>query len=569
MKTYTARPVVSETSRKELQEYSDIVAHILFHRGITSTSAAREFLNPDYATGLHDPFLMKDMEKAVVRILTAIKNNERVVIFSDYDADGIPGAVILSDFFKKINFNNFSNYIPHRHDEGFGLNSNAIEEWVKENVKLVITIDCGIASVKEVTAISKHAIDVIVTDHHEPGTELPEAFAIVDAKQSDDMYPYKMLCGAGVVYKLVQAILSRDRFSLKEGQEKWFLDMAGLATLADMVPLNGENRVLATFGLKVLRKSPRPGIVALCSKLGIQQAQITEDDIGFSIVPRINAASRMGESYDAFRLLSSNDPVEARALAKHLDTINDERKGTVAAMVREVKKIIAERETVESMKKVIVIGNPKWRPSLLGLVANSLVDEHSRPVFLWGRDGEENIKGSCRAGEGASVIAIMEKAKHALLEYGGHNASGGFSVAHDVVHKLEEELVRAYESLPQREKVQEDFIDAHLDLKDVTMKLYSSFEALSPFGVGNPKPIFMFRGVIPSEVKLFGKEKNHLELSFDIGKNKPLHAIGFFMKPEDFDTPPVAGTAVNLVATLEKSLFRGFAELRLRIIDIV
>ena len=359
----------------------DLVDHLLHYRNIREPEEKHGFLNPNYDLQTHDPFLLKDAEKAARRIIKAIENNEKVVVYSDYDGDGIPAGVVYHDFFKKIGFKNFINYIPHRHNEGFGLNVEAVEQFVKDGVKLLITLDCGISDVEAVRVGSEKGIDIIITDHHEPHEELPPAFAIVDHKQKDCNYPEKILCGSGVGFKLIQAILKINRFGLKEGQEKWFLDMVGLATLSDMVPLVGENRVFAGYGLMVLRKSPRKGLMRLLSHLKIAQRFLTEDDVGFMITPRINAASRMGVPMDAFRLLATDDDEEAHKYVEHLDKINNERKGTVAAIVKEVKKIINERHR-DNPRSVIVVGNPEWRPSLLGLVANTCSEEFGRPAFL-------------------------------------------------------------------------------------------------------------------------------------------------------------------------------------------
>jgi len=577
---------------------------------------AEAFLNPDYERDIHDPFLLPDMEKAVERILQAIEKKEKIVIYSDYDADGIPGGVILHDFFEKIGHKNFTNYIPHRHDEGFGLNDEAIAEFKKEKVDLIITVDCGIADVTEAEKIKKSKIDLIITDHHEPKDKLPKAVAVVDAKRTDSKYPFKDLCGAGVAYKLVQAILTKLKSSeylshltrtnhskdipnssasgiveIKDGWEKWLLDMVGIATLSDMVPLVGENRALAYYGLKVLRKTPRLGLLKLFRLLKIESKDITEDDIGFSISPRINAASRMGSPADAFKLFVAKTDEEADVCAKHLDHINNERKGVVASLVKEVRKIMKERlmndplggpQGEDASKKVVVIGNPEWKPSLLGLVANSLVDDHNRPVFLWGRDGGNILKGSCRGDGCVSTLDLMNEVEAGIfIEFGGHNMSGGFSVVQEKVHLLEEKLQMAYEKviLKGTIAVEETVADAKLSFDDVNVENYRLIEKLAPYGVGNPKPLFLFEHVVVENVKMFGKETNHLELIFKNSHGKTVKAIGFFMRNyyplvllegnnEAEEREIKAGDTINLLANFEKSTFRGFNELRLRIVDL-
>jgi len=263
MSSYSFRKKVPHGVSKNLEAYPELVQELLFSRGIETAKEAEEFLNPDYTKHVHDPFLIKDMEKAVLRILLAMEQNEKIVIYSDYDCDGIPGGVILHDFFKKINYENFENYIPHRHEEGYGLNLSAIESCAESNTKLLITVDCGITDVVPVTRANELGIDVIITDHHLVGKKLPPAYAILNSKQEDDSYPFDLLCGAGVAFKLVQGLLEKGSFNVTQGWEKWLLDMAGLSTIADMVPLVGENRVLAYYGLKVLRKSPRLGLQQL------------------------------------------------------------------------------------------------------------------------------------------------------------------------------------------------------------------------------------------------------------------------------------------------------------------
>lgn len=571
-KKYALREPIPEKIDKLFEAHSPLVRSLLYSRGIEDLDTAEHFLNPKYES-LHDPFLLKRMDRATDRILKAIKENEKIAIFSDYDADGIPGGVALHDFFKKISYDNFINYIPLRNEEGFGLNHDAIDNIASQGVKLVITIDCGITDVEQVETANKHGMDVIITDHHIPGKVLPPAFAIVNPKQTDCEYPEKMLCGSGVIFKVIQALIIKGKekgeIDIKDGHEKWLLDMVGLATLSDMVPLLGENRILSYFGMKVLQRSPRVGLLKLLSLLKINQTTLTEDDIGFMITPRINAASRMGIPLDAFKLLSTIDEVEAGMLAEHLNNKNDERKGVVGSMIKEVKKRIEGSDT--EMKHVLVFGNPEWKPSLLGLVANSFGDEHSRPVFFWGRNGDEDglIKGSCRAGGDTDIVKLMEKVKDVFVDYGGHKGAGGFSILQENIHTLEQRLNEAFVELLNEHKIIEDtLLDKKLSLDDVNWNTYSSVEKFAPFGLDNPKPLFLFENITVSATKLFGKEKNHLELKFKNSKGKDVTAIAFFQTGEKFPVSIKEGSSINLVATLEKSVFRNFPELRLRIVDI-
>ena len=528
----------------------------LFDTLLKSRSFAPEELKPDYSS-LHDPLLLPDMERARDRVLKAIKSGEHITIFSDYDADGIPGAVVLSDFFNRIGYKNVSFYIPHRHDEGFGLNSDFVESC---ELGLLITVDCGIADYAEVEHANARGIDVIITDHH-LAERLPEAYAIVNPKREDSKYPFKELCGASLAYKLVQAILAKERFGLKEGVEKWSLDMVGIATLSDMVPLVGENRILAKFGLDVLRKSPRPGLQALFRKLRMDQHYITEDDVTFMITPRINVASRMGEPEDAFNLLSTTSEVEAERYAEHLEKINKERKGLVGSMVKSAKH---ELENRELMREVIVIGNPDWKPSLMGLVASALVDEYERPAFVFGRDGDGVLKGSCRSYNGYNLFELMSACKESFIEFGGHKGAGGFSITLEQVGELEERLSEVVKSSPPAPLL--DLGEGgviSISISDIGEDLWKTVAQFAPFGMSNEKPVFKIKDAPIKSVRQFGKTAEHLEIVLGNG----VKAIAFFSTPTTYCLLPTT-TTCHLCGTLEKSYFMNRPEIRLRIVDI-
>ncbi len=550
-----------------MQNHTELLQTLLKNRGIEGEIEISKFLNPSYERDFFDPYLMKDMEKTCVRIFAAIEANEKIVIYADYDADGIPGAVILSSLFKKIGYQNFEVYLPQRNSEGYGLNMSAIEEFRDKNIKLLITIDLGITAIAEVAQAEVDGIDVIITDHHLPHETLPRAYAILNPKV--DNYPEKMLCGAGVVFKLIQGFIKKygEYFKIKDGWEKWMLDMAGLATLSDMVPLLGENRAIAYFGIKVLRKSPRPGLQKLLAKINLDQRYLSEDDIAFMVVPKLNAASRMDDPMRAFELLATNDVVEAGVLANHLTKINDERKLIVAGIMREVKKKFEIRE----IKEVIVVGNPLWRVGVLGLVAGKIMDEYNKPVFVWGKDENDMIKGSCRSPGSVSIVELMTKNKDSFLEYGGHELAGGFTAHIDKIHFLEDVLSNSFHDVKRVvENIGELKGDFVCDLGYVNMKNWKEIEKMAPFGIGNPKPTFKFKNIKIEKIKKFGKNGSgeHLEITFsDVGKNKAV-AISFFSGHDSFNVPISEGLNVDLLATFDLSRFRGREELRLRIIEI-
>ena len=550
-----------------MEKYHNLLRTILEKRGIQNAKDTDIFLNPDYERDLHDPFLMRDMDHACTRMFEAIEKKEKIIIYADYDCDGIPGAVILQDLFKKVNYENYEVYIPGRNSEGYGLNMEALEQFSKNKTKLLITIDLGITAIKEVKQAKKYGIDVIITDHHlSKETGLPDAYAILNPKVDD--YPEKMLCGAGVIFKFVQGFIKKygEYYKVKNGYEKWMLDMAGLATLSDMVPLVGENRAIAYFGMKVLRKSPRPGLIRLFKKINIDQRHLVEDDIVFMITPRLNAASRMDDPKRAFELLSTNDEINADILANHLSKINDDRKNIVIQIMREINKKLSIREK----REVLVIGNPLWRVGVLGLVAGKLSDEHKKPVFVWGKDENDIIKGSCRSDGSVSVVELMTHTKEHFLEFGGHELAGGFSVDSEKIHFLEEVLSLSFHKVKKIVEINEIKYDMKLNLDKVNMKTWREIEKLAPFGIANPKPIFLFEGVKIDKIKKFGKNGSgeHLEILFlDSSKNK-VKAISFFSNLQSFKIPISENIKVNLLATFDLSRFGGKIELRLRIVDI-
>ena len=567
---------------------SDLLDTLLQKRGITAEQADF-FLNPDYKRDLHDPFLMRDMEKACLRLYSAIEAGEKIVVYADYDCDGIPGAVILNDLFILLGYKNYEIYIPQRNSEGYGLNLAAIKKFADSGVKLIITVDLGITAVEEVAQAEVGGMDVIITDHHLPHEILPRAYAILNPKT--DEYPEKMLCGAAVVFKFVQGFLKKygGYFKIKEGEEKWMLDRAGLGTLSDMVPLTGENRAIAYFGMKVLRKSPRPGLQKLLAKMNIDQRYLSEDDIGFMVTPRLNAASRMDDPMRAFELLATGDVAEGGALANHLSKINDERKSIVTGIMREVNKTFEKRETSD-LREVIVVGNPEWRVGILGLVAGKICDAHKKPVFVWGKDENDCIKGSCRSDGSVSVVELMTETRESFIDFGGHELAGGFTVHSDKIHFLEETLSLNFKkittsslghsSLNKEEKNPPLLVeegkrggDLKLSLADVNMKNWKEIEKLAPFGLGNPKPVFLFEGVKIEKLKKFGKNGSgeHLEIIFSDQKEdrqSKAVAVSFFANVDSFKKTLAEGISVNLLATFDLSRFRGREELRLRIIEI-
>lgn len=575
---------LSEKLREELAAYDDLTAALLARRGIVTRADAEKFLNPSYDLHLHDPFLMIDMEKAARRFADAILSGEKIAVWSDYDCDGIPGAVLLHDFLQKAGAN-FENYIPHRHLEGYGMNVPGVEKLARERgVTLIVTVDSGITDLVPVARANELGVDVIVTDHHlpsfaeaaegKPVPVLPPAYAVLNPNaREDENYPFKGLCGSGVAWKLVCATLAIEpelREKIPEGWEKWLLDMVGLATIADMVPLIDENRLLATYGLLVLRKSPRIGLQKLLRAMRVDQRKITEDDIGFMLAPRVNAASRMGEARDAFTLFTTENENEADALAKHLEKLNRQRRAEAGAITRAVHARLKERE----VKSVIALGDPAWRPSLLGLVANTLAEEFERPVFLWGREGSGALKGSFRSGGSVEMMELLRTSENIFAQFGGHAAAGGFTLIDSEVFYFEERVVAAYERLAAASSENDPLLehaDAILVPEEVGGSYLTKIERLAPFGQQNPKPVFLLRDVLVREISHFGKAEEHLKIKIDShGGQRSIDAVTFFVKgPLKRVAETLArGNRVHLLAHLERDTFSRNAPVRLRLLDI-
>jgi single-stranded-DNA-specific exonuclease len=399
-----------------------------------------------------------------------------------------------------------------------------------------------------------------------------------------------MLCGAGTAFKLVQALIAapakssfaspaelaslrqasasaKDLFAgAASGWEKWLLDMAGLATLSDMVPLVNENRIIAYYGMKVLQKTQRPGLQALFQKSGINLNYLTETDIVFSITPKLNAASRMAHPDDAFKLLATKNQGVGLVAAEHLSKLNDERKKIVATIMREVHKKIIARKTEYGLPNILVIGDPAWPAGILGLVASKIIEEYSVTTFVWGSEGE-SIKGSCRGVGDVSVVKLMQRVSHLLTQFGGHEEAGGFTATRETIHFLEDAFNTTYQETKHETSKQVIGIsyDTELDLADVTMDHYAALRQMAPFGLGNPKPIFAFKNITVQSVNQFGKTKEHLEVVL----SSKVRAISWYATPTSFTYPIEAGKTITLLAEFDHSVFRGKEELRLMIVDVL
>lgn len=542
---------------------------MLSSRGIKTEEEKKKFFNPDYERDLGDPFKMRDMNKAVRRILSAIKKNEKVIIFGDYDADGVCASAILHDFFKKIGFDNFEVCIPDRNNEGYGLNMTAIDEFINKKVNLVITVDCGITDYEEVEKLNEAGIDTVVLDHHLEPDKLPRAAAVVDTKQEKDNYPFKIFVGAGVAFKTVQALIKKGsasrRINIIPGWEKWLLDLVAIATVADMFPLVGENRVLVFYGLQVLKKTQRPGLLSLFKNSGVSQKHATEDDIAFTLAPRINIASRMDHANVSYSLLTTESFEEADWASRHLNELNNERKETVGIIVSEIdRRLAAKKEPLG----IIIEGDLSWNTAgLLSLAANRILENYGKTVFLWGKTAAGIIKGSCRSDGSVNLVELMKAmSEGTFLESGGHALASGFSLTEDKIGELEKELPKIYQKIKQPMEENVIWIDKEISLEELDNSFLDNLEKFSPFGIGNPKPVFLLKGLKIFNFKEFGNGGIHLQLDFQKESGKIISAIGFFMTKEKFNLRKE--DTIDLLASVERNNFRGSDDLRLRIVDI-
>lgn len=545
----------------------DLEKQLLFYRGIKTEEDAEKFFNSDYERDLRDPFEFSQMEKIVGRIAKAVESDEKIVIFGDYDADGICSCVVFHDFFKKIGFENFQVYIPDRNKEGYGLNFKAIDEFIKQKINLIVTVDCGITDYQEIKKANREGIDVIITDHHLIPPEPPPALAILDPKIEQEDYPFKDFCGAGLAFKVVSALVKNEAFKIIPGWEKWLLDVVAIATVADMFSLTDESRIFVSCGLKVLKKTRRPGLLSLFKKLQIDKLNITEDDIGFLIAPCINVASRFDHATISYSLLTTDSHEEAESLSQKLIEINNERKKITDEMFR---KIDAELSQIDVLPEVIVLGDESWQLGILPVLANKVLEKYNRPVLLWGRGGSDiEIKGSCRSNGRINLVELLREIGDKIFaEFGGHAVAAGFTAKEGKIKDLNKEVEQAHQKISHYEiEPSALWLDADLNLENIDWNLVSLLDRFRPFGTGNPKPIFFLSNLEVENSRAFGNGGIHLEISFKKHSGEIMRAIGFFMQ-QKLDFAIEKGAKVDLAAFVEKNTFNGRTELRLRIVDI-
>ena len=487
-------------------DLEEITERILFSRGIDSPEKREAFFHPDYEKDLPDPFLLGDMDKAVERIGQAIKQKEKVCVYGDYDADGVSASVLLKDVLDQLGLENFY-YIPDRNKEGYGLNLAALEYIKSQGASLIITVDSGISSREEAAKARELKLDVIITDHHHPPEALPEAVAVINPKKPGDRYPFKELAGVGVAFKLAQALFGKFSPAKKE-QTKWLLDLVALGTIADCVPLLGENRTLVKYGLIVLSKTRRIGFQQLFSvgRMAISSdCAPTGDQVAFQLAPRINAAGRMDHANTACALLSCSvgEEAQARVLALEIEDQNQRRKKVTDQIMKEIESRIGSQKEKD---RLILEFASHWEMGVVGLVAGKVADKYNRPTFvLQEKDGL--IKGSGRSAGGFNLIKALEKNAAFLEKYGGHSQAAGLAMKKENLNvfkkKLEEEIASAGISDWDKKAL----VDLIIQPEEITEKLLRELSFFEPFGEGNRPPLFFMEKAEVVDGKTIGKEK--------------------------------------------------------------
>ncbi len=544
---------------------------VLLERLKLDAQTSKSFLEPEYKLG--DLFAFTDMKRGVERLYKAVTTGEHIGIYADYDCDGIPGAVVLVDLFKKLGMmDRVHVYIPDRHDEGYGVSVRGINALEEKGITLMITVDVGITALAEIADAQSRGIDVILTDHHAPlltpphqgGGEasFPAAYAVVHPAKGD--YINQDPCGAAMAFYFVCAFLEsyRKEFEIPEGWEKWLLDLVGFATLSDMVPLVGENRMLALYGLHVMKKTRRIGLQTLLAKNNINLAYLTETDLTFTLAPRLNAASRMDSPMLAFELLSTDDPIRAMEIVKILDEINDLRKTLVARITKAAHGSLEHRSIANELPAIVVVGNPEWRPAVLGLVANKLQESYGRSFFVWGEAGDGSIKGSCRMiDEHHAALLFQALPEGVMLHAGGHQAAGGFSVSKEQVHFLEQALNDAISKVNHNGNGKSDHEAISFPLVATTPRHLAIVRKFAPFGTGNTEPSFLFQDAQIQSVKMFGKNKEHIEV---VVRDSTGTATAFtFFATDALINQLTEGRTVSFIGTIEAG-WRGGVRIRIK-----
>ncbi len=570
-KIWKINKVAPKNFFEKFPEYSRLTLQLLWDRGLRTQEAIDEFFSPDYDQDLHDPFLLKDIKLVIKRIDQAARNKEKVVIFADYDADGICGGVIISEIFRTLGIEP-NVYIPDRNKEGYGLNLNAIRRIAEQGTNLIITVDCGITDFEEVKLANKLGIDVVIIDHHEVPPKLPQAFAIIDPKRKGDKYPFKGLAATGVAFKVLQAFFRTKKISTQ--QEKWLLDLVAIATVTDSMILLSENRTLVKYGLIVLSQTKRVGLKELMRAAGIKpvfnpqtlETNLNSYTLGFILGPRINAASRIDHGSTAYKLLTAITEKEAKEISLKLEQKNRERQRATERILKEARN---RALSYCKRKKVIFEGDEEWIAGIIGLVAQKLTEEFCRPCFLYQKFKEMSI-GSARGIIGFNVVEALTNCRKYLLEFGGHPGAAGFRILNKNIKNFHRALERyVNRKIKPEQMIPYLYIDAEIGADDLNWLNFSQLEKFAPFGELGPAPLFLLREAKVVGMSSVGNNGCHIKLLIEKEARegtKRFKAIGFGLS--DFCDKIKIGDKIDIVFEFIVNEWNGNRELQLKIIDI-
>jgi len=539
---------------------SSTICTVLTERGISDFEKAKQYFRPQLSE-LHDPWLMKDMQKAVQRIITAFEKKEKILVFGDYDVDGTTSVACMFQFLCKIhNPELLDFYIPHRYREGYGISKIGIDFAKENDFSLIISLDCGIKSVDLIAYAKNLSIDFIVCDHHLPDEEIPDAVAILNPKQKDCNYPYKELCGCGVGFKLITAL--SQQFNIEEEHYHCYLDLVATAIAADIVPMTGENRILAYYGLQKINSNPNPGMKALI-QLGNIQKKLTINNVVFVIAPRVNAAGRMDDARKAVQLFIEPEYEKALAFAEMLHSDNSDRKEADASITEEALEIIKDDENLIN-KKTTVVFKDHWHKGVVGIVASRLIETYYRPTIVLTQSGDI-AAGSARSVPGFNLYEAIHACREYLLGYGGHFAAAGLSLLPENIAALTnkfEEVVAA--TIDPQLLIPEIIIDAIIEFKDINTASYNIISQMEPFGPENMRPVFIAKNIEETGYSKIVKERH---LRFVLKQNNiSFTGIGFNMA-DKFDLLQMK-KPLDIVFTIDENEWNGSTNLQLKVIDI-
>jgi single-stranded-DNA-specific exonuclease len=549
---------------------NNVILQLFYNRGLTDKKQIDDFLNPDFEKQLFDPFLFKDMEQALKRLFIAVEKRERVLVYGDYDADGVCSTGILYAALKGLGLE-VETYIPFRETEGYGLNTKIVQQIIDQKFSLVFTVDCGVSNVAEITLLRDAGIDVIVLDHHDEPLELPPAYALINPNIKSSGYPVSPLCGAGVVFKFLQAIIIwQDKvdssIKLPPGFEKWLLDLVAIATVGDIVPLIGENRVLVKFGLVVLSKTKNLGLKSLMATINNRSNGLDTEYVGWRLVPRLNAAGRINHASAAFYLLSAKTEEEAGKFADILEENNRIRQQMTDKIMLAAEEQLGE--VTEDSKALIAVGD-SWPAGVVGLVAGRLADKYHRPVLVFSRDREKFV-ASGRSIEEFDITAALKECHDLLARYGGHPQACGLTIlGEENFNKFKEKFL----GLAEKKLVSQDLrpvveIEAEIKLSQISWDLIKEIKKFEPFGEGNPQPLFLAKGLNIEQIQTVGADGKHLKVLVSQDNDlKNIHKlIGFSFG--DWCVRLKAGDKIDIIFELGVNEWNGNKELQLKIVDL-